>query len=126
MSAKRNQVGIRLVALNGKAVERELKKFGAEGQAALDRIQKASKPARAGLKAVDSGVGELKTRMTGLANSAGPVGTACTAIGSPVPDVARRRRLCTTSDPFCSGICQRGSSGSGCVQTCPRGTANPR
>lgn len=81
MSAKRNQVGIRLVALNGKAVERELKKFGAEGQAALDRIQKASKPARAGLKAVDSGVGELKTRMTGLANSAGPVGTALMALG---------------------------------------------
>ncbi|SDT97133.1 hypothetical protein [Stappia sp. ES.058] len=81
MSAKRNQVGIRLVALNGKAVERELKKFGAEGQSALDRIQKASKPARAGLKAVDSGVGELKTRMTGLANSAGPVGTALMALG---------------------------------------------
>ena len=79
--SRRNQVGIRLVALDGKTVERELKKFGAEGQAALGRIQKASKPARAGLRAVDASVGDLKTRMSGLASSAGPVGTALMALG---------------------------------------------
>lgn len=79
--SKRNQVGIRLAALDGKIVERELRKFGAEGQAALDRIQKATKPARAGLKAVDSTVGELKNRMSGLAGNSGVLGTALMALG---------------------------------------------
>lgn len=79
--SKRNQVGIRLAALDGKIVERELRKFGAEGQAALDRIQKATKPARAGLKAVDSTVGELKNRMSGLAGNSGILGTALMALG---------------------------------------------
>ena len=79
--SKRNQVGIRLAALDGKIVERELRKFGAEGQAALDRIQKATKPARAGLKAVDGTVGELKNRMSGLAGNSGILGTALMALG---------------------------------------------
>jgi hypothetical protein len=79
--SKRNQVGIRLAALNGRVVEAELRKFGAEGHAALGRIQKASKPARAGLKAVDDVARDLRGRAEEVAKQTGVLGTALTALG---------------------------------------------
>lgn len=81
MSKALPQVGVRLAAVDGKVVERELRKFGVEGQAALDRIAKATKPASTGLKAVDSAVGDAKGKVTSFANDLGPLGAGLRAIG---------------------------------------------
>ncbi|SHN20707.1 hypothetical protein SAMN05444272_4629, partial [Roseibium suaedae] len=81
MSKALPQVGVRLAAVDGKVVQRELRKFGAEGQAALERIAKATKPASTGLKAVDGAVGDAKKRVSGFASDLGPLGAGLRAIG---------------------------------------------
>ncbi|SHN20533.1 phage tail tape measure protein, partial [Roseibium suaedae] len=81
MSKALPQVGVRLAAVDGKVVQRELRKFGAEGQAALERIAKATKPASTGLKAVDSAVGDAKGKVKSFANDLGPLGAGLRAIG---------------------------------------------
>ncbi|EFO33897.1 conserved hypothetical protein [Roseibium sp. TrichSKD4] len=78
---KMPQVGIRLAAVDGKVVQRELRKFGQEGQEALKRIEKASKPARRSLKAVDAAVSDLKGRSEGLSSNLGAVGAGLKAMG---------------------------------------------
>nr|WP_282449523.1 phage tail tape measure protein [Roseibium sp. CAU 1639] len=67
--------------MDGKIVQRELRKFGKEGEDALQRIQKASKPAARGLKALDATVGEMKSSAARLSARVGPLGSALSALG---------------------------------------------
>jgi len=81
MTRRMPQVGIRLAAVDGKVVQRELRKFGTEGEQALRRIERASKPARRSLKAVDATVSELKTSAAGLSTNLGAAGAGLRAMG---------------------------------------------
>ena len=75
------QVGIRLAAVDGKVVQRELRKFGQEGEQALKRIERASKPASRSLKVVDATVGDLKNSAAGLSGNLGAAGAGLRAMG---------------------------------------------
>ncbi|MBA5779532.1 hypothetical protein H2509_20570 [Stappia sp. F7233] len=81
MAPRNNEVGIRLVARDGKVVEAALRNFGKEGEAALKRIQRASQPANAGLRAVDAAADSLKSSASGFASALGPAGAALSALG---------------------------------------------
>ncbi|MET1410700.1 phage tail tip lysozyme [Roseibium sp. HPY-6] len=81
MRGRMPEVGIRLAAVDGKAVHRELRRFGTEGEQALKRIERASKPARRSLKAVDAAVDDLRTSATGLSANLGAAGTGLRAMG---------------------------------------------
>jgi len=81
MRGRMPQVGIRLAAVDGKVVQRELRKFGVEGEQALQRIERASKPARRSLKAVDAAVDDLKTSASGMSSNLGAAGAGLRAMG---------------------------------------------
>ncbi|CTQ53539.1 hypothetical protein LP7551_02063 [Roseibium album] len=81
MAARTPQVGVRLAVLDGKVVERELKKFGREGETALNRIQKASRPASRGLKTVDRAASEVRKSASALSGRLGPLGSVMSSIG---------------------------------------------
>lgn len=81
MRGRMPEVGIRLAAVDGKVVRRELRKFGAEGEEALRKIERASKPARRSLKAVDAAVDDLKTSASGLSGNLGAAGAGLRAMG---------------------------------------------
>ncbi|MCK7611963.1 phage tail tape measure protein [Roseibium sediminicola] len=81
MAPRTPQVGVRLAALDGKVVQREFRKFGKEGEAALQRIQKASAPTSRSLKAVDASVNDMKSSAAGLSARIGPLGSALSALG---------------------------------------------
>lgn len=81
MTGRMPQVGIRLAAVDGKVVQRELRKFGAEGEQALRRIERASKPARRSLKAVDAAVDDLKVSAAGMSSNLGAAGAGLRAMG---------------------------------------------
>ncbi len=81
MRGRMPEVGIRLAAVDGKVVRRELRKFGAEGEEALRKIERASKPARRSLKAVDAAVDDLKTSAAGLSGNLGAAGAGLRAMG---------------------------------------------
>ncbi|WP_299482053.1 phage tail tip lysozyme [uncultured Roseibium sp.] len=81
MRGRMPEVGIRLAAVDGKAVQRELRRFGTEGEQALRRIERASKPARRSLKAVDAAVDDLKTSASGMSSNLGAAGAGLRAMG---------------------------------------------
>ncbi|MCV0426202.1 MAG: hypothetical protein K5905_12065 [Roseibium sp.] len=81
MTTRTPQVGVRLAVLDGKIVERELKKFGREGEQALSRIQRSSRPARKSLKAVDAAVSELSSSAVNLSSNLGAAGAGLRAMG---------------------------------------------
>jgi len=81
MSRGRN-LPIRLSVEDAEKAVSALRKFGVEGERALDKIVKkgANKPGK-GLMAVDAGVKEVKGNLTQLAGTAGVAGAALTALG---------------------------------------------
>lgn len=81
MTGRTPQVGVRLAVLDGKVVERELRKFGREGEVAFKRMQKASIPASRNLKVLDGAVSDLKGQVGGLSTRLGPLGAGLSAIG---------------------------------------------
>lgn len=81
MSRGRN-LPIRLSVEDAEKAVSALRKFGVEGERALDKIVKKgdNKPGK-GLMAVDAGVKEVKGNLTQLAGTAGVAGAALTALG---------------------------------------------
>jgi len=79
MATKKTELEIR--SKGGEKVERDLKKIGATGETAGKKIEKGSKQASKGLKAVDAAVSETKRSMRQLASSIGPVGSGLSKLG---------------------------------------------
>ncbi|MGE3339141.1 MAG: phage tail length tape measure family protein [Alphaproteobacteria bacterium] len=74
-------VAIRLSTQGGEQTKATLTEVGRAGSEALARIERASKPASAGLHALDAGSRALQGSLGGWAGRLGPVGTAMTALG---------------------------------------------
>jgi len=75
------QVGVRLSVIDGGKAKAELVSFGADGEAALDRIRRATAPAGAGLRVVGAVAAETRGSFEGFGDNAGLAGTALRAIG---------------------------------------------
>jgi phage-related minor tail protein len=74
-------VTIRFGVQDAEVVRKALEALGKDGQAALDKINAASQQPSRGLSAFSSLMGSLKDRVSGLAFSIGPVGTALVQMG---------------------------------------------
>jgi len=74
-------VAIRLSAQGGEQVKATLTEVGRAGSEALSRIERASRPASAGLRSLDAGSRAIQGSLGGWASRLGPVGTAMTALG---------------------------------------------
>nr|BDD47778.1 hypothetical protein 2 [bacterium] len=72
---------IRLSVKDGDTVKRALKGLGADGEAALRRIERQGKPASRALLAVNDASAELRGGISGLAARLGPVGAGLAALG---------------------------------------------
>lgn len=79
--ARGNNMIVRLKLLDGETVEQALKRLGIQGQAALQRIEKASKPASRGLNVINNASRELQGGMQGLAGRAGGLGGVLAGLG---------------------------------------------
>lgn len=76
------QVGVRLSVIDGGKAKAELRAIGDEGQAALNKIGQATRPASAGLRLVDNVAGEMRGRMQAAGSSAGLAGAAIGSLGA--------------------------------------------
>lgn len=74
-------IGIRLSVKDAEIAKKALRDFGKDGHAALSRLEKSTKPAGKGLKAVDAIASDVKSSMAGTATSAGALGAGLTALG---------------------------------------------
>ncbi len=74
-------VTIRLRLRDGQKVEDALQKLGGRGQAALQKVERASKPASKGLLVLNQAVGNVKDSATGLAANAGGLGSVLGRLG---------------------------------------------
>ncbi len=74
-------VSIRLSVRDQQVFERAMKGMGAQGEAALKRIQSASRPASAGLAAIDEVSRSAQAGMNRFASQLGPVGAGLSAMG---------------------------------------------
>ena len=74
-------VRIRLQVIDGDKVRKELDLTGKEGEAALRKIEKATKEPSAGLKALGAVSDELSGKMQGMSSGLGPLGAALSALG---------------------------------------------
>lgn len=74
-------ISIRLSLKDGETVRRALMKLGDDGQKALAKIEKQSKPASKSLLAVNAVSGELQGGMSAMAGRLGAVGAGLGAIG---------------------------------------------
>ena len=77
----RRELGIRLSVQDADVVRRALEGTGSGGQQALRRIERASKPASRGLKAVNTAAREGQAALHGYAAQAGPLGAVLSSIG---------------------------------------------
>ena len=75
------ELGIRLSVKDADVVRRALEGLGTEGQQSLRRIERASKPASRGLKAVNTAAREGQAALHGYAAQAGPLGLVLSSIG---------------------------------------------
>ena len=75
------ELGIRLSVKDADVVRRALQGLGTEGQQSLRRIERASKPASGGLKAVNTAAREGQAALHGYAAQAGPLGAVLSSIG---------------------------------------------
>ena len=75
------ELGIRLSVKDADVVRRALQGLGTEGQQSLRRIERASKPASGGLKAVNMAAREGQAALHGYAAQAGPLGSVLSSIG---------------------------------------------
>lgn len=78
--ATRN-LSIRLSVKDAETVKRALQQLGADGDKALKRIEKSSKPASKGLLAINAASRETQDRMQGLADRGGILGAALSRLG---------------------------------------------
>ena len=78
--ATRN-ISIRLSLQDQETVKRGLEKLGAEGQAALKKIEAGSAPASKGLLALNDASRSAQGEMQALAGRLGPLGSALSALG---------------------------------------------
>jgi phage-related minor tail protein len=74
-------VEIRFSVKDEETVRVALERLGKDGQAALQKLDAASRQPSAGLKGLSAFMDELKGRATGFAFSLGPVGTGLVALG---------------------------------------------
>ncbi|MDF1734926.1 MAG: hypothetical protein P1U37_06545, partial [Minwuia sp.] len=74
-------VTIRLRLRDGQKVEDALQKLGGRGQAALQKVERASKPASKGLLVLNQAVVNVKDSATGLAANAGGASSVLARIG---------------------------------------------
>lgn len=81
------KVGVRLSVENGDKAKEDMRSFGREGAVAMQKIQKATEPASAGLKVLNAAVDDINGRMVGVAGHAGTAASALSALG-PVGGVA--------------------------------------
>ena len=75
------ELGIRLSVKDADVVRRALEGLGTEGQQSLRRIERASKPASGGLKAVNMAAREGQAALHGYAAQARPLGSVLSSIG---------------------------------------------
>ena len=75
------QLSIRLAAVGGDQVRRELRAVGDDGSRALTRIADAAWAPSASLRALNGVGGELRLGLQGLAGQAGTLGSAMMALG---------------------------------------------
>lgn len=76
-----NDITYRVSLQDGEVVRRALMRLGKDGQKALARIERQSKPASKGLLAVNAVAGELRGGMSAMAGRLGAVGAGLGAIG---------------------------------------------
>lgn len=81
MPSRDKDIAIRLSLKDGETVRRALMQLGDDGQKALAKIEKQSKPTSKGLLAVNAVSGELKGGMSVLAGRLGAVGAGLGALG---------------------------------------------
>lgn len=77
----RPSVGIRLDVLGKREVIDALRDTGREGARMADKIERAGPPASKGLLAVDTAAGELKGKLSGLADQSGGLGRTLGSLG---------------------------------------------
>ena len=81
MSTRRQDVVLRLTTKGREEVVAALKSIGGEGEKAAKQLERASKPASRGLKAIDSAAGDARDGLNDMAQRAGPVGRALGHLG---------------------------------------------
>ncbi len=74
-------LSIRLSVKDQDTVKRALEALGKDGQAAMKRIEEGSKPASAGLLAVNAASQEVQAGLSGLSGRAGAAGSVLSAMG---------------------------------------------
>ncbi len=74
-------ISIRLALKDGETVRRTLMKLGDDGQNALAKIEKQSKPASKGLLAINAVSGELQGGISAMADRMGALGVGLGALG---------------------------------------------
>ena len=74
-------VSIRFSVQDEEVVRRALQNLGADGEAALRRLDDAAKRPSQGLSSLDKLIGSLRDRIVGVALSIGPAGSALVALG---------------------------------------------
>lgn len=77
----RKSATIRLGIEGADQTERRLREVGEVGDRAMNKVRNATRPASAGLKAVDGASREAQTAMRGFAGQAGPVGGILEGLG---------------------------------------------
>src|SRR5882672_1427024 len=74
-------VSVRFSVEDQEVVRKALEDLGAQGQAALKKMDDAAKPASSGMKTISNIVEEIKGKMIGLAVPLGPLGSGLIALG---------------------------------------------
>jgi hypothetical protein len=90
-------VEVRFSVKDEETVRVALERLGKDGQAALQKLDAASRQPSAGLKSLSGIMEELKGRATGFAFSLGPVGTGLVALGPVGLVVAASLGVITTA-----------------------------
>lgn len=75
------EVSVRFSVQDAEAVRQALQKLGADGQAALDKLNNAGKTPNDGVKAMSAAIEQLRSSVLGLAYNVGPLGTVLLALG---------------------------------------------
>lgn len=76
-----NDITYRVSLQDGEVVRRALMTLGKDGQLALERLERASRPASKGLLAINAVTGQLQGAMAGFSSRLGAVGAGLGALG---------------------------------------------